>query len=169
MALHCPECGFVNTDGANYCQKCGAFLATPEPAAGGEGVEILGYHPDAELTDALRQAGRRSAGIFSDYGPGMQWFRILGKRGWNVPHWPVEWGGTGWTPVQHHLFALGQHVVGIAHDRLPTATASTAPRLSDPRIARPIATGTIGSGRAVDQTIGRAGQSSSGDGYHRDP
>lgn len=26
MALHCPECSFVNTDGANYCQKCGAFL-----------------------------------------------------------------------------------------------------------------------------------------------
>ena len=27
MALHCPECGFVNADGANYCQKCGAFLS----------------------------------------------------------------------------------------------------------------------------------------------
>ena len=27
MALHCPECGFVNVEGANYCQKCGAFLA----------------------------------------------------------------------------------------------------------------------------------------------
>lgn len=26
MALHCPECGFLNADGANYCQKCGAFL-----------------------------------------------------------------------------------------------------------------------------------------------
>jgi pSer/pThr/pTyr-binding forkhead associated (FHA) protein len=25
--LHCPECGFVNAEGANYCQKCGAFLA----------------------------------------------------------------------------------------------------------------------------------------------
>jgi FHA domain-containing protein/zinc ribbon protein len=24
--MHCPECGFVNSDGANYCQKCGAFL-----------------------------------------------------------------------------------------------------------------------------------------------
>src|SRR3712207_2081660 len=24
--MHCPECGFVNTEGANYCQKCGAFL-----------------------------------------------------------------------------------------------------------------------------------------------
>jgi pSer/pThr/pTyr-binding forkhead associated (FHA) protein len=27
VALHCPECGFVNPAGANYCQKCGAFLA----------------------------------------------------------------------------------------------------------------------------------------------
>ena len=27
MALHCPECGFVNPEGANYCQKCGAYLA----------------------------------------------------------------------------------------------------------------------------------------------
>ena len=27
VALHCPECGFVNAEGANYCQKCGAFLA----------------------------------------------------------------------------------------------------------------------------------------------
>ncbi|MBI4898814.1 MAG: FHA domain-containing protein [Actinobacteria bacterium] len=27
MALHCPECGFVNPQGANYCQKCGGYLA----------------------------------------------------------------------------------------------------------------------------------------------
>ncbi|MEA2346218.1 MAG: hypothetical protein QOG62_5 [Thermoleophilaceae bacterium] len=25
--MHCPECSFVNSEGANYCQKCGAFLA----------------------------------------------------------------------------------------------------------------------------------------------
>jgi hypothetical protein len=30
MAVHCPECGFDNADGANYCQKCGAFLGTQE-------------------------------------------------------------------------------------------------------------------------------------------
>ena len=36
MALHCPECGFVNTDGANYCQKCGSFLGALEERAGGE-------------------------------------------------------------------------------------------------------------------------------------
>ena len=27
MAVHCPECGFVNPEGANYCQKCGAYLS----------------------------------------------------------------------------------------------------------------------------------------------
>jgi hypothetical protein len=30
LAQHCPECGFQNADGANYCQHCGAFLATSE-------------------------------------------------------------------------------------------------------------------------------------------
>ena len=29
--MHCPECGFVNADGANYCQKCGAFLGASNP------------------------------------------------------------------------------------------------------------------------------------------
>ena len=31
MARHCPECGFVLTEGANYCQRCGAFVGTREP------------------------------------------------------------------------------------------------------------------------------------------
>jgi FHA domain len=26
VALHCAECGFVNPEGANYCQKCGALV-----------------------------------------------------------------------------------------------------------------------------------------------
>ena len=34
MAQHCPECGFGNADGANYCQRCGAFLAQGEPSTG---------------------------------------------------------------------------------------------------------------------------------------
>ena len=28
--VHCPECGFVNAEGANYCQNCGAFLGARE-------------------------------------------------------------------------------------------------------------------------------------------
>ena len=30
MAVHCPECGFVNAEGANYCAKCGAYLGQAE-------------------------------------------------------------------------------------------------------------------------------------------
>jgi hypothetical protein len=33
-ALHCPECGYVNPDGANYCQKCGAYLGTETAGEG---------------------------------------------------------------------------------------------------------------------------------------
>ncbi|MBV8735456.1 MAG: FHA domain-containing protein [Solirubrobacterales bacterium] len=33
MALHCPECGFANAEGANYCQRCGAFLAEAEASS----------------------------------------------------------------------------------------------------------------------------------------
>jgi FHA domain len=35
MPSHCRECGFVNPEGANYCQKCGAYLGGPPK----EGVE----------------------------------------------------------------------------------------------------------------------------------
>ncbi|HWK27044.1 MAG TPA: FHA domain-containing protein [Solirubrobacter sp.] len=30
MARHCPECGFVVTEGANYCQRCGAYVGVRE-------------------------------------------------------------------------------------------------------------------------------------------
>ena len=44
MAVHCPECGFVNPEGANYCQKCGAYLsARPE---GGEEPTTMTYTVD---------------------------------------------------------------------------------------------------------------------------
>ena len=30
--------------------------------------------------------------------------RILDDHGLAVPHWPAEWGGRDWTPIQRHLF-----------------------------------------------------------------
>jgi hypothetical protein len=39
VASHCPECGFVNPEGANYCQKCGAFLGRAE----GEDASTMAY------------------------------------------------------------------------------------------------------------------------------
>ena len=59
----------------------------------------------AELTVDLRLAGRRASGVFADYPAGHRWFRILAARGWSVPHWPIEWGGCGWSARQHDIFA----------------------------------------------------------------
>ncbi len=34
----------------------------------------------------------------------IRWHKILAKKGWAVPHWPVEWGGTGWDVTQRYIF-----------------------------------------------------------------
>ncbi len=72
MAHHCPECGFLNADGANYCQKCGAFIgaesapadtttATYRVGETGElipvDVEEISSHGHAALV--IRQGGNR--------------------------------------------------------------------------------------------------------------
>jgi pSer/pThr/pTyr-binding forkhead associated (FHA) protein len=40
MPGHCPECGFVNPEGANYCQKCGAYLGGATKEGGVEPVTM---------------------------------------------------------------------------------------------------------------------------------
>jgi pSer/pThr/pTyr-binding forkhead associated (FHA) protein len=45
MAVHCPECGFVNPEGANYCQKCGAYLGAG-PTEPGEDPTTMTYTVD---------------------------------------------------------------------------------------------------------------------------
>ena len=32
------------------------------------------------------------------------WQRKLHSKGWMAPGWPAEYGGTGWTPMQKHIF-----------------------------------------------------------------
>ena len=44
--------------------------------------------------------------------------RILNEHGLAVPHWPVEWGGQDWTPVQRHLWA---EELALAHVPPPLA------------------------------------------------
>ena len=34
----------------------------------------------------------------------IRWHKILAEKGWSVPHWPVEWGGTGWDITQRYIF-----------------------------------------------------------------
>ena len=33
-----------------------------------------------------------------------RWHAILNEKGWLAYGWPVEFGGTGWSPVEKHIF-----------------------------------------------------------------
>jgi pSer/pThr/pTyr-binding forkhead associated (FHA) protein len=62
VAIHCPECGFVNAEGANYCQKCGAYLAAgvddpAEPTTATYRVGETGEIIPVELDDVVAQEG----------------------------------------------------------------------------------------------------------------
>lgn len=34
----------------------------------------------------------------------IRWHKILAQKGWVAANWPVEHGGTGWTPMQQYIF-----------------------------------------------------------------
>ncbi len=34
----------------------------------------------------------------------VQWTRLLNDQGWAAPHWPEEYGGTGWNVIQRQIF-----------------------------------------------------------------
>lgn len=34
----------------------------------------------------------------------LAWHKTLGKKGWSVPAWPVEYGGTGWNPTERYIW-----------------------------------------------------------------
>jgi len=34
----------------------------------------------------------------------IRWHKVLAKKGWVAPEWPVEWGGKDWTVVQRYIF-----------------------------------------------------------------
>jgi hypothetical protein len=61
MAHHCPECGFVNAEGANYCQKCGAYLgpleSAKDPATATYRIDETGDLIPVELEDVVAEDG----------------------------------------------------------------------------------------------------------------
>ena len=96
------------------------------------------------LPDRLRDGARRTPGVFVEPDIGMEWHRILYKKGWVAPHWPKEDGGTGWTPTQKFIFEkecalagapglaiLGLRLVGpvICHFGTPEQKARFLPRI----------------------------------------
>ena len=41
--------------------------------------------------------------------------RILNAHGLAVPHWPAEWGGRDWTPLQRHLWSEEMTLAFVPH------------------------------------------------------
>jgi len=62
MAAHCPDCGFVNPEGANYCQKCGAYLGGPsegkdEPTTMTYTVDETGEMQPIDIDEEVERSG----------------------------------------------------------------------------------------------------------------
>lgn len=80
------------------------------------------------LSDELRDAGRRMTSVYADHAASMQWQKILAARGWVAPAWPVEHGGCGWTAAQHYIFAR-EHARAGAPPLSPMGLKMCAPAL----------------------------------------
>jgi len=56
----------------------------------------------------------------------VHWQKILYKKGWAAPNWPAEYGGTGWTATQMHIFATEMGLIG-APEPVPFGMKMVAP------------------------------------------
>lgn len=59
---------------------------------------------DASLPADLREGMAATPGVFVEPDIGQLWQRILHEKGWLAYNWPVDCGGTGWSPVQRYIF-----------------------------------------------------------------
>lgn len=58
-------------------------------------------------------AWRGQQGYLAGADDSQRWTKILHEtRGWSVPHWPVEYGGTGWTAAQRYIFEEECYLAG---------------------------------------------------------
>ncbi len=72
---------------------------TPEEDAFRDTVRaFLDSHLPAQLQRKVRGHLRLTR---DDY---VCWHKIVAQQGWAAPNWPVEYGGTGWTAVQRHIW-----------------------------------------------------------------
>lgn len=51
------------------------------------------------------EATKNNSSVFVDKDIALEWQAILVKKGWAVPQWPVQHGGTAWTASQKYLFS----------------------------------------------------------------
>jgi pSer/pThr/pTyr-binding forkhead associated (FHA) protein len=85
MARHCSECGFTNAEGANYCQRCGAFIGAPEDAAPESStatyrIDETGELVPVDLEDVVAQGGGAALVVRAGGGRVGESFPLEGER-----------------------------------------------------------------------------------------
>ena len=75
------------------------------------------------FTDDLRSALEEGKDL---KGNTEAWQKKLYEKGWVAPDWPVEYGGTGWTPVQKFIFETERSRAG-APEVVPFGLRMVAP------------------------------------------
>ncbi len=81
--MHCPECGFANAEGANYCQKCGAFLGDQTETKSGDTTEVYQVDETGELRPVdLDEMTHEGAALVIRSGGGRsgEAFNLMGER-----------------------------------------------------------------------------------------
>jgi alkylation response protein AidB-like acyl-CoA dehydrogenase len=59
---------------------------------------FLANHLPKELSDKVR------AGKHRERDDMVRWHKILAAKGWVAPGWPEQYGGTGWSAMQRHIW-----------------------------------------------------------------
>jgi acyl-CoA dehydrogenase len=58
------------------------------------------------------EATTNNGSVFVEKDIALQWQAILVEKGWAVPQWPTEHGGTDWSPAQKYLFSKECYLAG---------------------------------------------------------
>jgi len=64
--------------------------------------EVRSWIEDNYPTEVRRKQATGEALTKADI---LSWHKILNTKGWLVPSWPKEYGGTGWPPVARYIFS----------------------------------------------------------------
>jgi alkylation response protein AidB-like acyl-CoA dehydrogenase len=78
------------------------------------------YPPDLRAKQDARQPLTREDQL--------SWHKVLAKKGWVAPAWPVEHGGTDWSPAQRYIWSEAL-AAADTHTLLPFGLAMLAPVL----------------------------------------
>ena len=73
--------------------------------------EVRAFIAQAYDDDMRVHMGQSKNGHIDKAGQ-IRWLKRLNERGWAAPDWPVEYGGTGWSPAQKYVFDMEMSLAG---------------------------------------------------------